>query len=109
MKTLPHKLSTARCKLTLPCFEAESKEEADAVKLMNSFTYQLEEKIVSYSDSSSVRSYVSDYSTESDHKATVVRIRLSARIRSRDGRIKLCKREIECLWKGTRLISVSLI
>ena len=50
MKTLTHKHNTARCKLSLPYFEAESKEESCAAKLMNRFTSKLEEKIISYAN-----------------------------------------------------------
>ncbi len=109
MKTLTHKLCTAKCKLALPYFEAESKEEADSVKLMNSFTEQLEKKIISYAGTSAVRSYVSDFSVDSENIPTSISIRLSARILTSSGQIKPYKREIVCRWKGTHLISVNLI
>ena len=107
MKTFPHKLSTAKCKLSLPYFEEESKEEADAVRLMNAFTERLEEKILSYAGTSAVRSYVSDFGSDTENGVTSVRIRLSARLLSPSGKIIFRKREIICRWKEARLISVN--
>lgn len=111
MKTLPHKLNTVKCKLCLPYFEAETKAENASVKLMNIFTTLIEEKITVYVENpgSRIHTYTADYSVKEQKGIILVYIRLSARILMSTGCIKLCKKEILCRWKDTRLISVKTV
>ena len=111
MKTMSHRLNTAKCKFCLPYFEAETKDEAMAVKLMNRFTQQLEEKISSYAEDTScgVRTYSTNYSVDHSDSVTTVHILLSARILTSSGKMRPCQREIVCHWRGSRLISVNSI
>ncbi len=111
MKTLTHKHNTARCKLSLPYFEAESKEESCAAKLMNRFTSKLEEKIISYANDikHGIRTYTSDFNVDFENNITLVHIRLSARMLTSSGGIRLYKKELLCRWNGTKLLSVNSI
>ena len=111
MKTLPHRLNTVKCKLNLPYFESEANNEKVTVKLMNSFTSLIEEKVTQYANDpkSNVRTYKTDFSVETKNGLTFVHICLTARLLIPSKGIKPCKKEMICRWKGSRLISVTVI
>lgn len=111
MKIIPHRSGTAKCKLCLPRFEAESKTEGSAAVLMNRFSERLEERIYAFAEGadSRVRAYTADHSIEHIDGVTLVHIRLSARLLSPSKGIQLHRREFLCKWKGARLLSMTAI
>ncbi|MBR5447036.1 MAG: hypothetical protein IKV40_01290 [Clostridia bacterium] len=110
MKIIPHRSGTAKCKLCLPRFEAESKTEGSAAALMNRFSERLEEGIYAFVEEpdSNVRAYTADHSIEHLDGVTLVHIRLSARLLCSVGGIRLRTKTITCRWKGSRLTSVNV-